>query len=173
MTNWTLSDMTRRMDIRVGVEYGTDPERVLEILHEVASGHERVRKNPAPSAFFLEFGDSSLNFRVLAWVHVDYRLETESELKVELNKRLKQAGIGIPFPQVDLWVKDRGEDKAAPKPTAASQSKAASETKATKGSTSKSAAAKKTTSTRKTGSATKGKTARGGLARGDSPDGDD
>jgi small-conductance mechanosensitive channel len=105
MINWTLSDSYRRMDIRVGVAYGTDPERVLKLMKEVAANHELVNKNPEPRAYFIEFGDSSLNFRLLAWVNMDHRLEVESEINVLINKRLKEEGIEIPFPQRDQHIR--------------------------------------------------------------------
>jgi len=105
MINWTLSDSNRRMDIRIGVAYGTDPELVVSILEGIAAEHSKVRKQPAPKAYFIGFGDSSLDFRLLAWANLDYRLETESELNVELNRKLKEAGIEIPFPQTDLHVR--------------------------------------------------------------------
>jgi len=105
MINWTLSDSFRRMDIRVGVAYGTDPERVLKLMKEVAANHELVNKNPEPRAYFIEFGDSSLNFRLLAWVNMEHRLEVESEINVLINKRLKEEGIEIPFPQRDLHIR--------------------------------------------------------------------
>ncbi len=105
MINWTLTDYLRRMDIRVGVAYGTDPEAVLEILRGLAEEHEKVRKHPAPSAFFLGFGESSLDFRLLAWTDIDSRLTVESQLNVSLNGKLNEAGIEIPFPQHDLHVR--------------------------------------------------------------------
>jgi small-conductance mechanosensitive channel len=104
MINWTLADSYRRMDIRVGVAYGTDPERVLALMEDVAVEHDQVREKPAPKAYFLEFGDSSLNFRLLAWVNLDNRLTVESELNVLINKKLAEAGIVIPFPQRDLHI---------------------------------------------------------------------
>jgi len=67
--------------------------------------HELVNKNPEPRTYFVEFGDSSLNFRLLAWVEMDHRLEVESEIKVLINKRLKEEGIEIPFPQRDLHIR--------------------------------------------------------------------
>ncbi len=105
MINWTLTDYLRRMDMRVGVAYGTNPEVVLEILKSVAEEHEKVRKKPAPSAFFLGFGDSSLDFRMLAWTNIDGRLTVESEMNVTINNKLKEAGIEIPFPQRDLHIR--------------------------------------------------------------------
>ncbi len=119
MINWTRSDSNRRMDIRTGVAYGTDPEVVLALMEEIAADHPNVRKTPPPKAYFLEFGDSSLNFRLLAWVHIDSRLETESELMVTINTRLKEAGIEIPFPQRDLHIRsDATKPSGTAKPAA-------------------------------------------------------
>jgi potassium efflux system protein len=119
MINWTKSDSNRRMDIRTGVAYGTDPEVVLALMEKTATDHPNVRKAPPPKAYFLEFGDSSLNFRLLAWVHIDSRLETESELMVTINTRLKEAGIEIPFPQRDLHIRsDATKSDSKTKPPA-------------------------------------------------------
>ncbi|MEN8155504.1 MAG: mechanosensitive ion channel domain-containing protein [Bacteroidota bacterium] len=120
MTNWTLSDSTRRVEILIGVAYGTDPEVVLAILKEIASEHEMVRKVPFPSAYFTGFGDSSLDFRLLVWTHVDNILVVASELNTNLNKALNKAGIEIPFPQTDLHVRS---DDTKPKPAAAKAKK--------------------------------------------------
>jgi small-conductance mechanosensitive channel len=105
MINWTLSDSNRRIDIRVGVAYGTKPGQVVELMQEVAEANERVDKKPPPTAYFIEFGDSSLNFRLLAWTDMAHRLEVESELNMAVNEALQKAGIEIPFPQVDLNIK--------------------------------------------------------------------
>jgi small-conductance mechanosensitive channel len=103
------------MDIRAGVAYGTDPEAVIALMEETALENESVLKAPQPRAYFLEFGDSSLNFRLLAWVHLDVRLETESAIKVTINRKLKEAGIEIPFPQRDLHIRSDAT-KAVPQP---------------------------------------------------------
>ncbi len=105
LINWSLSDKHRRADIRVGVAYGTDPDKVLQILLRVAEENPRTMNDPTPRAFFLGFGDSSLDFRLLAWADLDNRLEMESELKVAINRELKEAGIEIPFPQRDLHIR--------------------------------------------------------------------
>jgi len=105
MINWTKSDSNRRMDIRIGVAYGTNPETVLALMEELALGHEMVDNKPPPRAYFIGFGDSSLDFRLLAWTNLDHRLGTESELNVALNRKLAEAGIEIPFPQRDLHIR--------------------------------------------------------------------
>ncbi|MDF1572736.1 MAG: mechanosensitive ion channel [Bacteroidales bacterium] len=105
LINWTLSDAHRRLDIRAGVAYGTDPERVLKILLDAANENDRAMKDPEPRAFFIGFGDSSLNFRLLVWSDLEHRLQLESELKVAINRKLKEAAIEIPFPQRDLHIR--------------------------------------------------------------------
>ena len=104
--NWTLSDRRRRMEILVGVAYGTDPRRVLELLRGVVEGEERLLKDPAPSVQFLEFGESSLDFRVRAWTDdFDNFWDLRSDLIVQLDRAILDAGIHIPFPQRDLHVR--------------------------------------------------------------------
>ena len=68
VTNWTLSDRARRYEIDVGVEYGSDPARVLRLLEGAAAEVPEVQKVPPPRALFTGFGDSSLDFRLFAWV---------------------------------------------------------------------------------------------------------
>jgi small-conductance mechanosensitive channel len=101
--NWTLSDRRRRLKLRVGVAYGTDTELVTETLRGVLEADEEVLDDPAPSIIFSEFGDSSLNFDVYAWVgEFDVGLSTTHRINSSINAALAQAGISIPFPQRDL-----------------------------------------------------------------------
>lgn len=111
VTNWTLSARTRRIEIPVGVAYGTDLQRVLEILQRVALAHPGVLQSPVPDALFDGFGDSSLNFILRAWTRFDDFVRVRSDLAVAINSAFNQAGIQIPFPQRDLhidWPKDMG-----------------------------------------------------------------
>jgi small-conductance mechanosensitive channel len=114
LINWTLSDNKRRIEIKVGVAYGSDPNIVLELLERVASENEEVMKSPPPWALFEEFGDSSLNFRLLFWVPYDIGIGTKSKVAIGIYNIFKENGIEIPFPQVDLHVKP---DKHLPKET--------------------------------------------------------
>ncbi len=102
VTNWTLSDNCRRMDFDVGVEYGTPAQSVIDLLLGVAKANPRVLHDPHPQAFFVNFGDSALEFRLRAWVYFDDGLTIRSELAVAIQEALKQANIGVPFPQRDL-----------------------------------------------------------------------
>ncbi|MFQ5698207.1 MAG: mechanosensitive ion channel domain-containing protein [Myxococcota bacterium] len=106
VTNWTLSDRLRRIDLPVGVAYGTDPERVIGILTEMARSHPDVVSLPTPEVHFLGFGESSLDFQVRAWTaHFSRWLAIRSELAVATNRVLREAQIEIPYPQRDLHLR--------------------------------------------------------------------
>ena len=106
LVNWTLSDTTRRLEVNVGVAYGTDPHRVLALLEEVARSTPGVLGNPSPVPIFVGFGASSLDFAVRAWIS-DYfdSVVIRSALTVRVHDALKDAGIEIPFPQHDLHLR--------------------------------------------------------------------
>jgi potassium efflux system protein len=105
VTNWTLSDRMRRVDVEVGVAYGTDPQRVVALLTEVARRTPGVLPEPAPVVLFLGFGDSALNFQLRAWTaHFEEWIKTRSELGLAVHDALEKAGITIPFPQREVRV---------------------------------------------------------------------
>ncbi|MBW2541381.1 MAG: mechanosensitive ion channel [Deltaproteobacteria bacterium] len=111
VTNWTLSDRRRRLELEVGVAYGTDPEVVLKLLKGVAAAHESVLDSPEPEALFLEFGDSALKFRLRVWIpRFEEGFSIRSQLTVAINAALRDAGITIPFPQRDLHVRSVESD---------------------------------------------------------------
>ena len=106
VTNWTLSDRARRADVRVGVAYGTAPERVLDLLREVARATPHVASSPPPLAIFLGFGESTLNFELRAWTdRSENWLLLRSELSVAVYAALREAGIAIPFPQREVHLR--------------------------------------------------------------------
>jgi small-conductance mechanosensitive channel len=111
VTNWTLSDEVRRVEITVGVAYGTDPETVLELLLGVARAHPGVLEDPEPVAVFVGFGASSLDFELRAWTTDDI-VRIPSDLRVGINRSLAEAGIEIPFPQRDLHLRSVSGDAA-------------------------------------------------------------
>ena len=118
--NWTLSDRQRRIIVPVGIAYGTDPERVLELLLGAAKATPKVSPHPAPEAQFIGFGDSSLDFELRVWtLNFDDWVSVRTLLAVTVNTRLREAGIEIPFPQRDLHLRSvpqagrgAGEDAA-------------------------------------------------------------
>ena len=105
VVNWTLTDRLRRIEIDVGVEYGTPAQHVIDLLFKVAKSNPKVISDPAPRAFFINFGDSALEFRLWAWVNnFDEGYPVRSELTVAVQEALRQAGISVPFPQRDLHI---------------------------------------------------------------------
>ena len=118
LINWTLSDKFRRIEINVGVAYGTDLRKAKQVLEGVATSHPDISDTPAPSAFFMEFGDNSIDFALRCWtVHSDRAFGIRSELGLRVDEALAQAGIAIPFPQRDLHLKS-GDWSSLPAPSA-------------------------------------------------------
>ena len=109
VTNWVLSSRYGRAIIPIGVAYGTDVEKVREILYEIVEDMPEVVKSgivPKPKVLFREFGDSSLNFELRVFLNnIDNRLSAISEINFAIDKAFKEQGIEIPFPQRDLHVK--------------------------------------------------------------------
>jgi len=104
--NWTLSSQWRRVDVPVGVAYGTDPERMIKLLVGVAESHPGVLLERPPLAFFLGFGESTLKFELRFWSdRQDTWFQLQSDVTVAVAKALREAGIEIPFPQRDLHVR--------------------------------------------------------------------
>ena len=104
-TNWTLSDNSRRIEIVVGVAYGTDPAAVLKILQDTADAHEGILQSPPPTAIMTGYGESSLDFALRAWTtRNDQWVIIRSDLLMTINQELAAAGIEIPFPQRDLHI---------------------------------------------------------------------
>jgi len=106
LINWTLSDMDRRIDVNVGVAYGNDPQRVLELLMEVTRSTPGIATEPAPAILFSGFGPSSLDFAIRSWTNNfgDW-VKIRSDLHVRVYEALRHAGIEIPFPQQDLHLR--------------------------------------------------------------------
>ncbi len=105
LINWTLSDKRRRIELIIGVGYGSDMVLVNQVLEDVLD-RERVLKNPPAKVFMQEFGDNSVNFRLLFWVeNMDIWLEMRSEVMNAIFSAFKDNNIEIPFPQRDLYLK--------------------------------------------------------------------
>lgn len=107
VTNWSYTTRDVRFRIPVGVAYGSDPERVRDVLLQVARAHSSVLAEPAPDVLLTEFGDSSLNFVLRVWTREQAARPgaLRSELNYAISKAFKEHDIEIPFPQRDLHIR--------------------------------------------------------------------
>lgn len=107
VTNWSYGDPKVRLRLPVGVAYGSDVEKLRQLLLELAAEHPAVLKEPAPAVRFLEFGDSSLNFELAVWtIDMAHRPTAfRSELYFAIERKLREHRIEIPFPQRDLHLR--------------------------------------------------------------------
>jgi len=108
VTNWTLEDQLGRVDIKVGVAYGSDLEKAKKCILDAARSHPRCVEKPEANCYLTEFGDSSINFYLLFWVDniTTGRWQPKSEVMMQIWRNFKKAGIAIPFPQRDVWIKE-------------------------------------------------------------------
>ena len=105
VTNWTLTDQLRLIDLPVGVNYGATPNKVIELLETVARAHPQVLPDPPPRAFFIGYGDSSINFALRAWPdHFNHWLQVKSDLAAAVYDAVYAAGLSFPFPQREVRV---------------------------------------------------------------------
>ena len=105
--NWSYGDPKVRVWVPVGVAYGTEPERLRQLLLEVASEHSSVLREPPSEVFFAGFGDSSLNFELGVWTAemTSKPRRFRSELNYAIERKLRDNKIEIPFPQRDLHLR--------------------------------------------------------------------
>lgn len=95
-----------RIRVPVGVAYGSDPEQVVEILESVAEDEDLILERPAPRVRMRGFGDSALQFEMLGWIkYPDQRGLATHRILMAMERRLREAGITIPFPQQDVHIK--------------------------------------------------------------------
>jgi len=114
LINWTLSDMDRRLEVNVGVAYGSDPRRVMDLLMEVSKSTPGVATTPEPAIVFTGFGPSSLDFSIRAWTNTFGEwVNIRSELAIRVHDALRDAGIPIPFPQQDVHLRSIAPEAGA------------------------------------------------------------
>lgn len=106
LINWSLSDPVLRIEIRVGIAYGSDTARALRVLEAVADRNEHILRDPRPQALFLGFGESALDFELRVFSpDVEHRLLIQHQLHMAIDAAFREAGIEIAFPQRDIHVR--------------------------------------------------------------------
>ena len=104
--NWSHRSAISRLRIPVGVAYGSNLEIVRQCLLDAAKEHSDVLSIPPPNIFFLGFGDSSLNFSLLAWISEPRKqFQIKSDLYFLIYQSFQERSVEIPFPQRDLHLR--------------------------------------------------------------------
>jgi len=107
VTNWTLTDRLVRTSVLVGVAYGSDVQRVTELLEQAADEHDSILQDPARTVVFEDFGDSALIFELLAWVQIGGERglrAIRSDLRYRIDALFRESDVVISFPQRDVHV---------------------------------------------------------------------
>ena len=105
--NMTLSNLTGRLIVPLGVAYGSDLEKTREILLEAARNHGSIYSYPPPSVLFIGLGSSSLDFELRCYIRdIGDILTVKSDLLFTIYSGLTREGIKIPFPQRDINLRD-------------------------------------------------------------------
>lgn len=105
VVNWTLVDLEIRTIVRVGVAYGSPVRLVADLIFQAVEEQAAVKKKPAPSVVFEDFGDNSLVFDAYFWCDVGgekYLRDIRSAIRFRISDLFKDNGIVIAFPQRDV-----------------------------------------------------------------------
>jgi small-conductance mechanosensitive channel len=112
-----LTDQLRRVDLPVGVNYGAAPATVIALLEKVARAHPQVLPAPPPQALFMSYGDSAINFMLLAWPdHFNNWAQVRSDLAAAVYDAVYAAGMSFPFPQREVRVLREAEAESTTAP---------------------------------------------------------
>ena len=104
--NWTANGIETRESVDIGIAYGSDVRLAESLLLQAAKSHPAVLKEPAPKVLFLNFGESSLDFRVSFTINDSFNVRIpKSDIRFEIDKLFREHNISIPFPQRDVHLK--------------------------------------------------------------------
>ncbi|MFO1518680.1 MAG: mechanosensitive ion channel [bacterium] len=113
VTNWTYSNAIAGISVPVGVAYGSDVEKVKELLLQTAQSHKKIVKEPKPNVEFKGFGESSVDFVLKAWVaDVDDRTNVQTDLFFAIEKIFRENKIEIPYPHREVIFRQEEKTEA-------------------------------------------------------------
>ncbi|WP_418384927.1 mechanosensitive channel MscK [Xenorhabdus hominickii] len=108
LINWTLSDTTTRIIIKVGVAYGSDLDKVKEVLLKAANDNSRVMSEPGPQVYFMSFGASTLDHELRLYVReLGDRSRTVDEVNRSIDQLCRENDINIAFNQLEVYLHNR------------------------------------------------------------------
>jgi potassium efflux system protein len=103
--NWTLSNNNRRIELIVGVTYGSDIDKVKTVLQDMLCNRDDIMTDPAPSVFLHNLSANSVDFRMFFWAaDISTWLELKSRVLNDINKKFMEKGISIPSTTQDINV---------------------------------------------------------------------
>ncbi|WCO02714.1 mechanosensitive ion channel family protein [Psychroserpens ponticola] len=106
--NWTQNGTTTREGVAVGVAYGSDVELVKALLMQAANEHPKVLAKAETRVLFTDFGESSLNFKVVFTLNDSFNARfPQSDIRFKIDKLFRENNISIPFPQRDIHIKQQ------------------------------------------------------------------
>jgi potassium-dependent mechanosensitive channel len=106
LINWSHRDRRVVREIHVGVAYGTDTEKVTELLLKATGNHHRVLPCPAPEVLFCDFGASCLDFKVKFWIeNVDHDIQVLSDIRFYIDRLFRENAIECAYPQSDVHLR--------------------------------------------------------------------
>jgi len=114
VTNWSFKDKRLRRNIDIGVAYGSDIDLVQKTLLDIARDTPDVLKYPQPDVLFTDHADSALIFRLRLWLYVQDFWAVPSLVRGEIDRRFRQLGVEIAYPQRDLHIRTMPGEKSLP-----------------------------------------------------------
>jgi len=113
--NWTLTAPINRVQIIIGIAYGSDTQLARKLLVDIANEHPSLMQEPPPISTFDGFGDSALTISLRAYLpDLEDRLKVITELHTMINDRFAKHNIEIPFPQRDLNLRSGWSELSGP-----------------------------------------------------------
>lgn len=106
ITNYSAKD-TRRVDMTVGISYGADIPKAIQVIRETLLADARILKEPLPTVAATSFGDSAVNLVIRPWVKSGDYWNVYFDQMQAIKAALDTNQIEIPFPQVDLHIKEQ------------------------------------------------------------------
>jgi small-conductance mechanosensitive channel len=108
VVNWSYSSHRIRIKADIGISYNSDPRKAMDLITQSLKGMHRVMSDPEPKCLLIGFGDSSINLQLRFWIRDPQNgvANITSDALLKVWDALKENNIEIPFPQLDLHVKE-------------------------------------------------------------------
>jgi len=103
--NYNLPDERVRVNLKIGVSYDVEPEKVKETIMEILNSNDKILKEPKPQVLLMEFGDFSINYEIRFWTTLSNKMEAIDWVNTQIWHKFKEKGIEIPYPIYTIYLK--------------------------------------------------------------------